>query len=201
MEEEPLEELRQFLMKLPAGWVSPVEQPKLVELLQDCWHIFRGSAETRMAAGKLGRMKDPEWHPPSLAFEIERHGSAGLGSTRAERQIWYVDLDSLQAECQIIGWRQLYPRDAVFDVKPVADELSNLIICGSKDERLQWSAAGRVRILTGRILSARSKQTLEGRRKRFLKAMEERLAPHGWRRRGSWWQRKDWEEEPVNSQL
>ncbi len=163
--------------------------------------MFRGSTETRMEAYKLVRMKDLEWKPPSLAFEIVRHGGTTLGSTRAERQIWYVNLDSRQAGCEVVGFRQLYPRDVVFDVKPVADELSKLIICGSQDERLQWSADGRVRILTGKILSAQSKRTLEGRRRRLLKAMEERLAPHGWRRRGSWWQRKDWEEKPLNSQL
>ena len=184
------DKLRQFLTKLPAGQVSSDERPRLVELLQDCWHMFRGSAETKMEAYKLERMKDPEWHPPSLAFVIERHGGIGLGSTRAEKQIWYVDLDSRQAECQVVGYRQLYPRDAVFDVQPVADELSKLVIGGSPDERLQWSAIGRVRILTGKIVPAQSKQTLEGRRKRLLRAMEERLAPQGWSRRGSWWERK-----------
>jgi len=79
---------------------------------------------------------------------------------------------------------------AAFDVKPIADELSKLIISGSRDERLQWSSDGRVRILTGKILPASVKQTLEGRRRRFLRAMEERLGPHGWSRRSSWWQHK-----------
>lgn len=190
MEEGPLEELRQFLIKLPAGRVSSGEQLRLVQLLQNCWHMFSGSGEEGMAAYKVVRMEEPWWGPPVLTFEIERHGGTALGSTRAEIQIWHVDLDSRQAECQVGGYRQLYPRDAVFDVKPVADELAKLIICGSQDERLQWSATGRVRILTGKIIPAWSKQTLEGRRKRFLKAMEERLAPQGWRRRGSWWERK-----------
>lgn len=191
MEEGPLEELKQFLTKLPAGHVSSGEQLRLVQLLQNCWHLFSGSTEERMEAYKLERMKDPEWRPPSLAFEIERHGGTALGSTRAEIQIWFVDVDNLEAKCLAGGYRQLYPREAVFDVKPIADELSKLIICGSQDDRLQWSATGRVRILTEKILAARSKQTLEGRRKRFLRAMEERLAPRGWSRRGSWWEHKE----------
>lgn len=163
--------------------------------------MFGGSTESAMESYKLPRMRDPEWSPPSLAFEIVRHGSTALGSTRAERQVWWVDLDTRQAKCETVGYRQLYPRDAVFDVKPVADELSELFICGSQDERLQWSASGRVRILTGKILSAQPKRTLEGRRKRLLRAMEERLAPHGWRRRGSWWEHEEYREKPLNSQV
>ena len=185
------QELRQFLTKLPAGQIPSDKQTTLVQLLQDCWDAFRGSGEEGMATYKLTRMEEPTWRPPHLTFIIERHGGTVMGSTRAEIQIWDVDLDSKAVECEVAGYRQLYSRDAILDVKPIADELAKLIICRNQDERLQWSAAGRVRILTGGILSARSKQTLEGRRKRLLKAMEERLAPHGWTRRGSWWEQKE----------
>ena len=85
------------------------------------------------------------------------------------------------------GYRQVCPREAPMDVNPIADELAKLIINGGKDERLQWSANGHVRVLTGKIILASFKQTLEGRRKRFMAALEQRLVPHGWTRRGSWW--------------
>jgi len=90
------------------------------------------------------------------------------------------------------GWwvPSISPREAKLDVNPIADEIAKLIISGSQDDRLQWSTTGRVRILTGIFINADNKRTLEGRRKRFLKAMEERLAPHGWSRRGTWWKRK-----------
>ena len=90
------------------------------------------------------------------------------------------------------GYRQISPRAAPVKVRAIAEELTKLITSSSQDERLQWSVAGRVRVLTGRIFSAGPvpKQTLGGRSKRLLKAMEERLAPHGLQRRGSWWERK-----------
>lgn len=193
MEETQYQRLRQFLAKLPAGRVPSKVQPKLVQLLEDCWGVFSGSTEEGMEAYKLRRMEDAEWHPPSLAFNIERHGGTSSGSSRAELQSWFVDLNRKVAECQVTGYRQLYPKAAGLDIKPIADELVKLITSGSQDERLQWSAAGRVRVLTGRILSSGAvpKQTLEGRRNRFVKAMEERLASRGWQRRGSWWSRKN----------
>ena len=145
-----------------------------------------------MEAYKLQRMEDPWWKPPILTFTIVRHGGTSLGSTRVELQEWDVYFDRLVAECQIIGYRQLYPRQAPLDVKPIADELVKLILSGSRDERFQWSADGRLRIRTGRILSSGSipQRTLEGRRKHFNKALEERLAPYGWQRQGSWWEKK-----------
>ena len=191
MEQRPLEELRQFLAKLSPGQVPLVDQPRLVQLLQNCWHMLSGSGEEGMGKSKVVRMEDPKWKPPLLMFTIERHGATALGSTRAALQDWIVDIHLGVAEYHVGGYRQLYPRAAAFDVRPVADELSNLVICGSQDERLQWSATGRVRILTGKILPGWSKQTLEGQRKRFLRAMEERLAPHGWSRHGSWWEQKE----------
>lgn len=190
MEETQYQRLRQFLAKLRPGQVPSNMRPELVELLQDCCDMFSGSAEEGMEAYKLQRMEDPEWHPPSLAFTIERHGGTAMGSSRAELQSWFVDLDRRVAECEVTGYRQLSPRAAGVDVKPIADELTTLIISGTQDERLQWSAGGHVRVRSGRIFGADfvPKQTLEGRRKRLVKAMEERLAPHGWHRRGSWWE-------------
>lgn len=200
MEEAQYQRLRQFLAKLPAGRVLSEMQSELVELLQQCWGMFSGGDEERMGAYKLQRMEDPEWHPPSLAFTVERHGGTAIGSSRAELQTWFVDLDRGVAECGVNGYRQLYPRAAALDVKPIADDLAILIISGSRDECLQWSASGRVRVRTGRILGSDSvaKQTLEGRRKRLLKAMEERLVPHGWQRRGSWWQRNEPKQKSVH---
>ena len=192
MEQQPLEELRQFLMRLPAGPISSGEQPKLVQLLQGCWHMFSGSDEEKMEAWKLERMKEPVWNPPCyLAFEIVRHGGMALGSTRAERQIWYVDLNKRQADCQVVGYYQVYPRAPAFKVDQIADELVKLITSGSSDERLQWAKNGHVRVNSGKILPADSpKGTLYGRRKRLVKAMEKRLAPQGWHLKGSWWSKK-----------
>lgn len=186
------QQLRQFLAKLSPGPVPSEVEPELVQLLEDCWDMFNGSTEGKMEAYKLQRMEDPRWHPPSLSFTVERHGGTALGSSRAELQRWVVDLDGRVAEYQTDGYRQLYPRAASVDVKPIADELVALILSGSQDERLRWSAGGNVRVLSGRIFPAISavKRTLEGRKSRLTYAMQERLAPHGWQLRGSWWSRK-----------
>jgi hypothetical protein len=69
-------------------------------------------------------------------------------------------------------------------------QLAQLIIDRSQDGRLKWSADGRVRVLTGKIFPdiGSPKQTMRGRRKRLLKALEECLASHGWKRKLSWWE-------------
>ncbi len=198
MEEASFRRLIQFLKKLPHGRVPLDLRPELIQLLKKCWELFSGSTEKEMESDKLQRIEAPYWETPLLKFTIERHRGTVFGSTRAELQHWIVDLGRRSAECYERGYRQLYPRVSPVDVKPIADELVNLIISGSQDDRLQWSAGGRVRVLTGTILPVTSavKRTLEGRRKRFLKAMEELLTPHGWKRRGSWWKRKEGKEKP-----
>jgi hypothetical protein len=111
-----------------------------------------------------------------------------MGSSRAEIQGWEVNLDNRVAKCWKEGYRQISPRDAPLDLKPIADELSRLIVDRKQDDRLQWSADGRVRILSAKFIPSSSpKQVIEGRRKRLIKALEERLAPQGWKRHRSWW--------------
>jgi len=192
MEDTNFSRLKQFLASLPAGSLTPKLQEELVRLLKNCWDAFAGSYEEKMAEYKLERMKSPLWKPPVLNFEIIKHGSTFLGSSRAERQAWYSDLDRKIAESQIVGYRQIHQREPGFNVKPTADELADLIMRGMQDERLQWSTDGRVRILSGKIIPSGTlspKQTVEGRRKRLIKALEERLTPRGWRRHGSWWEK------------
>jgi len=193
MDESLFERLRQFLATLPTGPVPPERQPELVQLLADCWDLFDGSDQEAMESYKLERMEAPYWNPPILTFTIERHGATVMGSTRAELQDWVIDLERKVADCQVIGHRQVSRRQAAVDVKPIADELVGLIISGSRDERLQWSTGGSIQVLSSRIfpwLSA-PKQTVEGRRSRLCNAIEECLAPHGWHRLGSWWERKE----------
>lgn len=151
MEETEYQRLREFLAKLSPGQVPSEMQPELVQLVEDCWDMFSGSREKGMEAYKLQRMEDPEWYPPTLAFAIERHRGMTYGSSRAELQTWYMDIDRKMAECTATGYRQTYPRAPSVDVKAIADELLELITKGSRDERLQWSDSGRVRVLSGKI--------------------------------------------------
>jgi hypothetical protein len=116
-----------------------------------------------------------------------------LGSTRAELQLWTVDTDLEGADCEYYGYRQVEKRQAPVNVRPIAEELAQLIIDRSQDGCLKWSADGRVRVLTGQFFQEGSspKQTVRDRRKRLLKVLEEFLAPHGWNRKLSWWENKE----------
>ena len=77
-------ELEEYLDRQPPGAVT--EPDELVGLLSASWDRFDGSGEAAMAHYKLDRMKNVRWDPPTLTFEVERHGAVAMGSSRAERQ-------------------------------------------------------------------------------------------------------------------
>jgi hypothetical protein len=179
-----------YLKKTPEGEIA--DTAELEELLAECWDEFVGDYGGMEPYKLFGRMEDVSWSYPILEFVIERHGGTAMGSSRAELQYWTLDVEHKTRSMYIEGYRQVEPRAAPVDVKPIADELVRLITAGSKDPRLQWSAAGHVRILTGKILPTESavKQTLEGRRRRLNNAIAERLLPLGWQQEGLWWRKE-----------
>jgi len=185
-----MNQLRKYLKRIPEGEIT--DTAKLEELLAECWDEFVGDHVGMEPQKLLGRMEDVLWSPPILGFVIERHGGTVMGSSRAELQHWTIDVEHKRATMGVKGYRQKSPRQNAVDVKPIANKLTELIINGHHDERLQWSTDGRVRILSGKIFPDNSvkKQTLEGRKKRLVKAMEERLTQLGWLRKGSSWVRK-----------
>ena len=185
-----MNQLRKYLKRIPEGEIT--DTAKLEELLTKCWDEFVGDHGGMAPQKLLRRMEDVLWRPPVLRFVIERHGGTVMGSSRAELQYWTVDVEHKTATMGVKGYRQISPSQSTVDVKPIANKLTELIINGHNDERLQWSTDGRVRILSGKIFPDNSvkKQTLEGRKKRLIKAMEERLTQLGWLRKGSWWVRK-----------
>ena len=189
IDDKPLERLRQFLANVPPGDVTPEKQLELVQLVEDCWYMFDGIDQEEMNVYKIKRMEDPWWYPPKLGFTIERHGATVLGSTRAELQKWTMDIEQRIVDYCNVGSRQVSPRRAPLDIKPIADEIAQFVIEGKQDSRLRWSGNNRFRISIDKLLGADSlpKQTFEGRRKRLLKALEENLSPYGWKRRHSLW--------------
>jgi hypothetical protein len=52
-----------------------------------------GSTESKMADWKVERAENMEWRSPVLTFVVERHGAAAMGSSRAERQQWTLNLE------------------------------------------------------------------------------------------------------------
>jgi len=178
-----MQKLIDYLNSLNAGPIS--ETTKLTNLLEACWDEFSGSASEGMAGYKLrGRIEEGFWNPPILSFTIERHGATVLGSTRAEYQGWEINLKEKTASCQSIGYKQILPKQPRMDLKPIAEEIAQLIISYQEDSRLNWKNDGTVAVRIGNILPEYSavKQTLVNRRKRFRGILEELLNNAGWKK-------------------
>ena len=174
------EELKDYLRTIEPGRIARTGDLK--RLLAGVWDDLGGDDGGMAGCKLIGRMERVEWHPPVLAFTIERHGGTALGSTRAELQRWAVNLDRGTATCERAGHRQLSPMARRVDVGPIAEEIAGLIVGGVIDDRLRWLGDGRVRLEVGRIFPERSgyKQTVQGRRKRLREALIEALGPKGW---------------------
>lgn len=172
--------LRTFLDAQGAGPLVDVEG--LIACLMPVWQDFEGASDEAMEPRKLRRMKSPEWQPPFLTFILERHGGTVLGSTRADRQAWRVNLDSATAIPAASGYRQLHARAARLDIAPLVAEVMRLVVNAIDDKRLKWSADHEtVRIAVGQIIPASGPvQTVEGRRKRFGVKLQAAMAEAGW---------------------
>ena len=104
-------ELRQYLARFaPRHRFRDDDATQLIGLLKGCWSSIGGSYEEAMAEHKLERAYDLEWQPPLLTFRIERHGSYMVGSNRAEKQWWEIDIDQARVvELGTHGYRRWCP--------------------------------------------------------------------------------------------
>ena len=107
-----------------------------------------------------------------------------MGSSRAHLLGWKLNMSEKTAICYQAGHRQLKPMQERVNVKPIAEEVTRLIINHKEDERLKWNDDGTVRILIGEIFPSGSavNQTLQGRRKRFKQALDNHLNEAGWQK-------------------
>jgi len=176
-----MECLMTYLKQTPEGEIA--DTAELEELLAESWDEFVGDDGGMEAQKLLGRMEDVLWRPPMLAFVIERHGGTAMGSSRAELQHWTIDVEHKTVTMGVKGYRQISPRAAPLDVKPIVEEIVQLVLNRAKDDRLKWSRKGYVQVLISRILpeSSAFKQTLLRRRSRVSYAIREKLTAHGWR--------------------
>ena len=172
--------MESLLDAVPPGPIH--ETAKLERVLAEHWSEFTGDDGGMDGYKLLNRMENVIWNPPTLTFQIERHGGTVMGSTRADLQEWTVDLEAMTAECEVIGYRQLWSRAPVFKAKPVAERVAGLIITGKKDDYLKWNGPDEVRVVVGKFLAEGSavKQTLAGRRKRFRQELKAFMRGTGW---------------------
>jgi hypothetical protein len=174
-----------FLKSMPPGAIT--DSTNLQKILGKCWLEFAGCDSEGMHADRLALMQEVQWSPPLLKFTLRLFGGSVKGSLRAEVQRWIVDVEKKTAGADCSAYPQPVEKSPPFYVNPVADELAQSIIQGDQNRWLMWSANGNVQILHGRILHGGNQKTLEGRLRRLNKALELRLTPKGWKRRGTWW--------------
>jgi hypothetical protein len=176
--------LREWLAgRSPGPFSDPADLDTLVSLLMGCWPaVDCGGSDSRMAWWKLGRIEAAEWDPPKVNFEVERHGGVVLGSIYADIQGWTVNVDTLEANHGVIGRRRIAPAQPRLDVKPIAQQLTRLIVDGAADPRLKWQKSGaRVRVLIAEVIPDEGpRETIAGQRKRLRKAILAEL-PSSWR--------------------
>ena len=137
-----------------------------------------------MAAYKLDRIEELAWNPPELTFVIERHGAivAG-GSSRAEKQKWTVNLDTLTADSSVVGFRRHGKAQPPLGVKPLVDRVLRSVRHAVEDPSVERLTTTTARIRVSLLIPGDGpKQTISSRRKRFRKLLEERLAELGWER-------------------
>lgn len=181
MASEWVARLRDHLASVPPGLIK--DHDAVESLLVDCWADLDGSDYESMDSSKLqGRMESVEWNPPILSFEIERHGETVVGSTRASLHEWRVDVERETTEASTSRYRQLYPQSPRWKHEPAVKTVLELIVNRVDDHRLKWNSdKTRVRIRIAEIVPSGHPDTTTSRRKRFAKAVRERLGATGWR--------------------
>lgn len=110
-----------------------------------------------------------------------------LGSTRAEKQHWTLNLERRTADHSQIGFRQLRPSAPRLDVKTLADEVCKAVQEGPKSaSRLAsacvvvWANDNELTVFHGKIVVGDYQRTVSGRRKRFFADLKTKLKIIGW---------------------
>jgi hypothetical protein len=188
-------DMLQYLQNLPGGPISAEKRDTVLNLLKDCWGEFTGSADTKMGSWKVVRDGGPvdlTWSPPVLSFTIDRHGSLVLGSTRAEKQHWDLDLEKRTAHAETAGHRQIHRPASPFSTKQmaaIADQVCSTVQEGpdsTSDYKIRgiviWTGSDQIDIRHGVLIpDAGYQQTTSGRRKRFRAILESKMNAFGWK--------------------
>lgn len=175
--DDPWVILRSVLADCARGPLDEAMAPVILDLLRRLWP---DDVETAMTANKLSRWEQPTWSPPTLNFDIERHGATVMGSSRAEVQRWAIDVDNETVHFAHTRRRQLGALAPRLDVNSLAKRCAALIIHHMADSWLKWSSANEVKVDIALIIPETNKQTTIDRRKRFRKALADELVGTGW---------------------
>jgi len=177
-----IDNLRMYLREVDTGEVPYGQASEIERLLADCWHeIEITTDDEKLEPHKLlNRAESLTWKEPFLTFEIERHGATVSGSVYAEVHTWSINVQNGQAGLECKHRRQVNPKDKPLNVKPLAQEIAELILNSKKDERLRWKGSEKVYVEISKVIPATNEQTTSGRRKRFRVELCRILHGHGW---------------------
>jgi hypothetical protein len=185
-----IQKLANVLRGIPSGAIQASMIDELFRLVVASWGEFSGSGDTSMGAWKILREEGPErvtWNPPCLSFVIDRHGGTVLGSTRAEKQEWTLNLEKRTANQAQIGYRQLRPNAKPLDVKPLADGVCKAVQEGPSstshlvsDGTIVWKNDDQLAVFHGQIVRGEYQQTVSGRRRRFIADLKTKMELIGW---------------------
>ena len=140
-----------------------------------------------MAAHKIGgRAHGFNWKSPILSFEIDRHGGTVIGSTRAERQMWTIDVEKRTARSATVGYHQLTPRASNFKAEPVVLQFVDVIsqrLVTPPGWKLTWISNDEIRVVVRSMLPDQSgfQKTIQGRTKRLRERLISAIGEKGWR--------------------
>ena len=182
---DDMKDLTKYLAEFPTGPIS--DTSRLLPLLEACWDDFVGSDAEGMTSTQLYRLDTAIWLPPLLYLAVERDDCASYEFKRWERMMWWLNMDAKRATCQLERHVQLRPHAEVrVDVGRPARRVVRMILEHQADEWLQWNQDGSVRVCVGKILpeGLAVQQTIAARRKRFRRAVRDRLARVGWQQVG-----------------
>ena len=179
-----IKKLQSYLTGCSNAELAFAETRDVERLLSECWHEFKVESDDAGLEGYklLNRTEDMAWVAPLLTFSIERHGATVCGSVYAHVYKWTIDVERGTASMDRFPTRrQVGDRAKPLKVKPLAQEIGDLIVKGKEDSRLVWKSETKVRVLIADVIPETNKETTSGRRKRFRSAITEILQPHGWR--------------------
>lgn len=178
---DDMEVLADYLALMPTGPISDTSQ--LLPLLEASWDDFAGSDAEGMTSSQLNGMGTVIWLSPYLYLVVERDDYAAQGFYRGERLIWWLNMVTKTATCQIARQVNIRPQAEVrVDVGRPARRVVRMILGHQADEWLQWNQDGSVRVRIGKILpeGVAVQQMITERRRRFRRAVKDRLLRAGW---------------------
>jgi hypothetical protein len=98
-------------------------------------------------------------------------------------QEWTIDLDAGRAWVSRTTYRQLTPRGKSLDIRAIAGQITAAISEEADELWLEWSRdRSEVRVLSSYLINPdhAPKATLDGRRKRLKRALDDELEKIGW---------------------